>query len=343
MNDEQRLIAETTERIFKTHCTNALVDQAEKGIYPEALWALLAENGLTTLGATTELGGSGGTFGDALVILRQAGRFSLPLPLAENLVAAQLLAESGVSVPDGEMTIVAADLVQEPDGSISGDAKGVPFGRYCKWVFCVDPKNANQLYQLSADQWTVTSGTDLAGCARDDLAFQQVTLADNQVWQVDFDVARLQLLGAAGRAAMMAGALEAALEATVGYALERKQFGKPIAKFQAIQQQLAVFSTHVAASTRAAETLMVTGTLSEIDVAIAKSRIGEAAGVGAEVAHQVFGAIGYTKDHGLNHLTRRLWVWRDEFGHEGVWQTRLGKLLLAEGDVPLWHQITQLG
>ena len=63
--------------------------------------------------------------------------------------------------------------------------------------------------------------------------------------------------GAAMRSVMMAGALEEALAATVGYALERKQFGKAIAKFQAIQQQLAVFATQVAASTRAAETLMV--------------------------------------------------------------------------------------
>ena len=49
---------------------------------------------------------------------------------------------------------------------------------------------------------------------------------------------------------MMAGALEQALQIAVGYVLERKQFGQPLAKFQAIQHQLAVMATEVAASTR---------------------------------------------------------------------------------------------
>ena len=57
MNDDQRLIADTTERMLEAHCTNQLIDQAEKGVYPTKLWELLESNGLTSLGADTSLGG----------------------------------------------------------------------------------------------------------------------------------------------------------------------------------------------------------------------------------------------------------------------------------------------
>ena len=99
--------------------------------------------------------------------------------------------------------------------------------------------------------------------------------------------------------------------------LERKQFGQPLAKFQAIQHQLAVMATEVAASTRSVDQMQMTEDApSDLDVAIAKARVGEAVGVSTDTAHQVMGAMGYTREHHLNYLTRRLWLWRDQFGHE---------------------------
>ena len=47
--------------------------------------------------------------------------------------------------------------------------------------------------------------------------------------------------------------------------------------------------------------------------------VGEAAGTGAAIAHQVHGAMGFTYEHSLHHATRRLWAWREEFGNEAVW------------------------
>ena len=48
-------------------------------------------------------------------------------------------------------------------------------------------------------------------------------------------------------------------------------------------------------------------------------RVGEAAGTGAAIAHQVHGAMGFTYEHSLHHATRRLWAWREEFGNEALW------------------------
>ncbi len=61
----------------------------------------------------------------------------------------------------------------------------------------------------------------------------------------------------------------------------------------------------------------------EFLIAIAKTRVGDAATLASEIAHQVHGAIGFTKDYSLQLSTRRLWSWRDEFGGDTEWAARL--------------------
>jgi hypothetical protein len=58
------------------------------------------------------------------------------------------------------------------------------------------------------------------------------------------------------------------------------------------------------------------------------------------LAYQVHGAIGFTHEHSLHRLTRRLWSWRDEFGTESHWSRELGKEVLAAGADALWPMIT---
>ena len=77
-----------------------------------------------------------------------------------------------------------------------------------------------------------------------------------------------------------------------------------------------------------------------MDIAIGKSRIGEAVSSGTDIAHQVHGAMGYTMEHTLNHRTRRLWSWRDEYGNETEWNRVIGEVFLKEGAEGLWGQVT---
>lgn len=73
-------------------------------------------------------------------------------------------------------------------------------------------------------------------------------------------------------------------------------------------------------------------------LAIARIRVAEATGIVVETAHQVHGAIGFTREHGLHHLTRRLMAWRDDHGGEAHWAAALGAHLAARG--PLWELMT---
>ena len=84
----------------------------------------------------------------------------------------------------------------------------------------------------------------------------------------------------------------------------------------------------------------VAGEVVASQVAIAKVRVGEAAGAGAAIAHQVHGAMGFTYEHTLHHSTRRLWAWREEFGNETLWAERLGGMVAARGADELWPFVT---
>jgi acyl-CoA dehydrogenase len=144
------------------------------------------------------------------------------------------------------------------------------------------------------------------------------------------------------RAAQMAGGLDAILAQAVRYASERKQFGRPIGAFQAIQHALAILAGHTAAAGAAAAGACRAADRGDatFEVAVAKVRAGEAAGVGAGIAHQAHGAIGFTYEHHLHFVTRRLWAWRAEFGGEGDWAQALGREVCARGTDALWPFIT---
>jgi len=81
----------------------------------------------------------------------------------------------------------------------------------------------------------------------------------------------------------------------------------------------------------------------ELAVGIAKCQAARAATVVSRVAHQVHGAIGFTHEHRLHHLTRRLWSWRDEFGVESEWSMELGRIVAARGADGLWPLLTGSG
>ena len=76
------------------------------------------------------------------------------------------------------------------------------------------------------------------------------------------------------------------------------------------------------------------------EIAVAKVRVGEAAGIAAGLVHQVHGAIGFTYEHSLHFATRRLWSWRAEFGGESGWAMELGRRVAARGADALWADLT---
>jgi alkylation response protein AidB-like acyl-CoA dehydrogenase len=346
-DNTDNIVVDTATRIFQDLCEPNTVNDAEAGNWPTALWDALEESGLPVAWVPEDLGGAGAPMADGFAVLRVAGRFAAPVPLAETLMAGWLLTQAGIPVPSGPLTVapVHADgrITLGADGRLGGRARRVPFARNAGRIALIAHRGNERFAALvAAGSLTITEATSLAGEPRDDVSFDGVV--SELARPVGIDQDRLMTLGAAIRLQQMAGALEKILDQSVQYALDRSQFGRPIAKFQAVQHNLATLAGEVAAASAAADAAAEACAGRELvasEVAIAKVRGGEAAGTGAAVAHQVHGAMGFTYEHSLHHATRRLWAWREEFGNEAVWAARLGRMVAERGADGLWPFITQ--
>src|SRR6267154_4686505 len=127
------IIVDTATRILADLCEPQTVNAAEEGHWPAELWNALEESGLTLTWVPDNLGGAGAEMLDGFAVLRAAGRFAAPVPLAETLMAGWLLTKAGIPVPGGPLTIapVHADgrIMLTADGTLSGRARRIPFAR----------------------------------------------------------------------------------------------------------------------------------------------------------------------------------------------------------------------
>ncbi len=343
MSEIRALLEETCARLFADLVTADSLREAEAGKWPGDLWSALEENGLTRPLVPEDQGGVGVSWQDASAILYAAGYHAAPVPLAETIVAGWLLAQVGQAVPEGAIA-VAADgaLVLTGSGRVTGTLDRVPWGGAAAHVLTVAEQNGDpRLVLLEPGSATVTADLNIGRDPRDGLTFDNA--ASVAVAEVPGDADPLLLYGALARSVQMAGAIAGVLDHCVRYAGEREQFGRPLAKFQAIQHQLAGLASEAAAAQIAAQAACRAVDVAndiEFEIATAKIRAGEAAGKAAAIGHQVHGAIGFTDEHRLHYLTRRLWSWRSEFGAESYWSARLGRAVIARGADQLWPAIT---
>jgi acyl-CoA dehydrogenase len=347
------MLVDTAERVFADHCTQRLVEDAKRSGWSPTLWQVLEQTQLARLSVPEQRGGAGGSLSDLGAVLRVAGRYSAPVPLAETaMLAGWMLAGSGLDVPAGPLT--AGPSGQDPTPTLERDAaswklsgrmRRAPWARASGHIAVLaDCDGEPYVASVDTTRCTIQPGANLAWEARDDVIFDRISLRSDDVAPAGPGITRRSLFerGALARAVLMVGALDHALELSIAHARNRVQFGRAIAKFQAIQQELARFAAEVAAA--AAVALSAVGAVERgvpgIAVACAKLRTGEAANTGAAIAHQIHAAIGVTQEYALHHSTLRLQAWRSEFGSEVEWGEWLGEKILALGADRLWPTLT---
>jgi acyl-CoA dehydrogenase len=354
MSEIQEMIIETTEKIMMKYSSKEVINSAEEGQWAGDLWNQLVNNGMITVAIPEELGGNGGDYSDALSILRLAGKYSAPIPIAETYIANWILSRLGVSVTEEIVTLSYPDVTQSiqiektDDGwNVSGRAKNVPWARYAnKMIVFGKTTEGNVLSIVNLEYARIINKRNLAGEARDEVIFDNVYVGDCHIFKVDLDEQLKYLLFAGGltKSVMMAGALENILDIVINHTSERTQFGKPLHRFQAIQQQIALLAGESAAARMAANCAIQSFEIDPFskDIALAKIRVNEAAGISSQIAHQVLAAIGFTYEHTLHHNTRRLWSWRDEYGTERDWQQIVTELLMKLNKDDLWSLMTNV-
>jgi alkylation response protein AidB-like acyl-CoA dehydrogenase len=315
------MFAEAIEDILKDHCTPLVVRAIEAGGSPAALWESLAGAGFLELLASEAEGGADLSLAELFPILSHFGRYAVPVPAAQTIVA-RALAASQFVMPPGMITLAAA-FRRHADGSLACPL--TPYG-------------------LTADFVLASEGDTLlllpCAAAQRQATGVHCSLTASLTWPDDRSAVSapqggvlMPAFAAALHAALLSGAMKRLFEMTLQYCNDRNQFGKSLGKFQAVQHQLSVMAEHTAAGSIAAEAAFqgIGKTPSLLACAIAKSRTSEAAVLVAATAHALHGAIGITQEYDLQLLTRRLHEWRFAHGSEAYWNRVVGEHVLKSG------------
>jgi acyl-CoA dehydrogenase len=345
------IVLEQADRLFRGEVTPERMALADRGEWPSAIWQTLHDAGLPLALVPEAQGGAGLPAADAWRIIARAGYHTLPVPLAETMIATALWVHAGGETFEGPASLApvrpgdAVDVEAVAGGFVlHGRAERIPWGATVTHlvVHGCDANGAGYLALLRAERARTQPGRNLANEPRATLVLDRMQLPAEAVRPAPPGCEDgLLPLGACMRAQQMVGAMERCLDYAIAYAMERRQFGRPIGKFQAVQHMLAEAAGQYAAAAAAAELARQAYGSADFAfcAAVAKARAGEAAGKVAEVCHQVHGAMGFTHEHPLHFATRRLWAWRDECGHETFWQERIGRMVCAAGGERLWSRL----
>jgi acyl-CoA dehydrogenase len=342
-DSEGGMLRETADRLLQAHCDTATKRSADQGTWPAALWSAVEAAGLHRALVPEAAGGFGVSVTDALSLLIVAGAHAAPIPLAETMLASWLLAGAGLDIPDGPLTAgpvrdgeTVTLTAMENGWHVSGTITRVPWGRDVDRLVVLA---GDRVALVGKESWSIEPGENVAREPRDTIRLNGAAIAAGPTTVTASD---LIAVGAAMRTQQIAGALTRLTEMTTQYAQDRVQFGRPLGKFQAVQQNMAVLAGQAAAATAAAGLAAeaVADGVKILPIAAGKARAGEAAGIAAAIAHQIHGAIGFTFEHDLHFLTRRLWSWRDEFGKDAAWHRLVGRHMAGAGADRLWAEIT---
>ena len=346
----------------------ALRDKRDADGFSRALWKEFVELGWAGILVPQDYGGLGLGHVEAGVVMEELGHTLTPSPfLSTAVLAATAIARAG-SDKQKELylpKIVAGELIatlavdetakHHPDHTATTAARASNgFKLNGAKSFVIDGHVADLLIVVArtADKPGNTSGltlfivdphapgvhaertpiVDSHNAAR--LTFEDVNLgADNVLGKVDaaWDVLEGVLnVGRAAVAAEMVGASEEAFSRTVAYLKERKQFGKAIGEFQALQHRAAHLYCELevtrAAVLKALQTLDDSYDNAGPIVSVAKARAGLSATLAVQEAVQMHGGIGMTDEFDIGLFMKRVRVGQELFGDSNFHADRLARL-----------------
>jgi acyl-CoA dehydrogenase len=346
------VLADSVRALFKATCTHDSIQAAERNGWAPEIWAGAAEMGLPWIGIPETAGGSGGSLQDALAVLTLAGEYAAPIPLAETgVLAGWLLAGAGHELDlDATLSVVPGrpdDSLAIIDGRVTGSAHRVPWARSVNSVaMLLATPDGPVVALLPTTAMRIESAANLAGEPRDTIHLDHVRPTFLGPAAECTDASALRLRGALSRVALMAGALQAMSALTQRYTRDRRQFGKAVGSFQAVQQHLVHGAQEAAIVGMAADVAARTADRrkspagAHFEIASAKILADDAARIATRAAHQAHGAMGMTQEYPLHQFSRRLWSWSNEYGTTASWSRYLGGIVAEHGADGLYPLIS---
>jgi alkylation response protein AidB-like acyl-CoA dehydrogenase len=324
-----------------------------KDAFGHGLWKQFAELGLTGICIPEDQGGLGLGAVEAALVLEEIGRNLTPSPFLTTAVVAAKAIEGTAHAERWFPRIVAGDAVlafavdegrrHEPEQTaLSAQRRGNGFVLNGAKQFVVQGASADMIITAArtAGSPGERSGLSLfvvpkevAGLSVENVAlvdssraarltFDNVELdADAVISEVDngwAPLSRALNAGRAGSAAELVGVAAGASSMTVDYLKQRKQFGKLIGEFQALQHRAAHLYGEIeiarAATMKAAELLDSGDDKAELLVSVAKAKAASVAKLAVQEGVQMHGGIGMTDEHDIGLYMKREAVLGELFG-----------------------------
>jgi alkylation response protein AidB-like acyl-CoA dehydrogenase len=308
-------------------CVDSVLDEVRSVIGDvldrgDGSWRALQQSGLLALAAPREHGGEGLGMTEVAVLLHEVGRRAAELPVWETLACGLLpLVRSGPETLRADLVpkVLSGDLMLAPalgepgvalptnpratyDGStVTGAKVGVPVlgGATLLLVSATSPDGTTTVAVVDADGPGVTRVDTPTSRGATEATY---TFASARaIGTLDADVVRSHAI--AGLAALGAGVVEGARDLTAGYIRDRRQFGRALAEFQAVAQQIA--DVHIASRTftLTADELarrLDAGDPADDDLAIAAYWFADRAPAVLQICQHLHGGMGVDITYPLN-------------------------------------------
>ncbi len=364
LNEEQTMLRDTAKDFVAEHAPvshlRALRDADDATGFSRDLWKQFAEMGLNGILIPEAQGGLGLGHVEAGVVLEEIGRNLSPSPFLATAVAAVEALKGSAQADRWFPGIVAGDTVAalaidegakhrdriamtaERSGNgfrLTGAKQFITHGHVADLLIVAartagspDDAEGVTLFAVPRDAAGLTASperlADSSLAAR--MAFEGVEVdADAVIGEVDAGrnpLGRLLRAGRTGAAAELLGVGGGAMDMTVGYLKERKQFGVAIGSFQALQHRAAHLYSEMEVARAAvlkAQQLLDTGADADEAVSIAKAITGMATTLSVQEGIQMHGGIGMTDEYDIGFYMKRARVLAEMFGDIGFHADRL--------------------
>jgi len=362
LSESQQLLKDNARKFFATECPMAEVRRLmdTDTAYDATLWAKIVEQGYTGCMFSEEFGGVGLGKADFILLMEEAGRALLPGPFFSTVALAGAVIDA-VASPDqkkkylapiclGDARSTVAFLEERAtwdathlqlsnvSGKLSGEKLFVTDAAIADWIVVI-ARNGVFLVDRQSPGLEISpmTGMDLTRKLYS-LKFAQTPaekLGDSNHLSKALDIATAALC------AEMVGGMQRTLELTVEYAKTRKQFGKPIGSFQAVQHQCADMYLETESSRSAAYyaawALEHNAPDATLAVSIAKMYSSDASRTVGNRGIQVHGGMGFTWENDVHLYYRRAKASETAFGDATFHRERIARLVIDEAAASAKH------
>lgn len=360
LSESQEFLKNSARQFFAGECPSAEVRRLmeTKTAYDPTLWSKLVDQGYTGIIFPETYGGVGLGKVELMLLMEEAGRALLPGPFFSTVVLAGSVLDA-VCAPAhkkkylepicrGEVRATVAILestaswdprdiqISAAKGRITGEKLFVPDAAIADFMLVVA---RNGVFVVDAK----ASGLKISPMSSLDLT--------RKLYVVEFNNTPAEEIGATAKlprafsiataalAAELVGGMQRALEVTVEYAKTRRQFGKPIGMFQAVQHQCADMYLETESSRSAVYyagwALEENAPDSDVAVSIAKMYASDAGRTVGNRSIQIQGGMGFTWENDVHLYYRRAKANETAFGDATFHRERIASMLIDSAGVTM--------